>query len=253
MKTIEITTAQKVTIQYELASIANRFTALFIDMCIWIGFLVLFSRFFASVLAFNESFSFYYLYLFILPVVLFYTLVSEILLDGQTLGKRLVGLKVVKLNGDSADSFDYVIRWAFRFLDIWLSAGSIAAMLISSSNYNQRLGCLLSGTTVIKKKSSKVYQLNEILNIQSLDDYAPVYPQVIKLSEKDLLFLKKTIERYNKYKNEAHQKAVLQLSKKMTEILDIDKIPTSKLALSPADDKIIFLKTLLSDYIVLTR
>ena len=254
MKTIEITTAQKVTIQYELASIGNRFTALFIDLAIWIGSLILISQIFAPFLFDRFGIlNLFFTYLFVIPVVLFYTLFSEILLDGQTLGKKVVGLKVVKLNGDSADSFDYVIRWAFRFIDIWLSAGSVGAMLISSSNYNQRLGCLLSGTTVIKKKSSRSYHLNEILNIQSLDDYEPVYPQVIKLSEKDLLFLKKTVERYNKYRNEAHRKAINDLVQKLKEILEIDKIPSGKSNANPVGDKIQFLKIILSDYIVLTR
>jgi uncharacterized RDD family membrane protein YckC len=147
MKTIEITTAQKVTIQYELASVGNRIAAFIVDLMVLYGMVLLLTAVFVNLLGGASLFN-YFIFLVLVPIMLFYTLMSEILLDGQTLGKRAVGLKVVKLNGDPASAFDYLIRWAFRFTDIWMSAGSVAALLISSSLYSQRLGCLLSGTTV---------------------------------------------------------------------------------------------------------
>ena len=191
MKNIEITTAQKVTIQYELASVGNRIAAFIVDLMVLYGMILLLSAVFINLLDGSSLFN-YFVFLVILPIMLFYTLLSEILLDGQTVGKRAVGLKVVKLNGDPASAFDYLIRWAFRFTDIWMSAGSVAALLISSSLYSQRLGCLLSGTTVIKKNSTRTFALKDILNIYSTENYEPKYPQVVQIDEKDMIFLKKS-------------------------------------------------------------
>jgi uncharacterized RDD family membrane protein YckC len=205
MKTIEITTAQKVTIQYELASVGNRIAAFIVDIMVLYGMVLLLTAVFVNLLGGASLFN-YFIFLVLVPIMLFYTLMSEILLDGQTLGKRAVGLKVVKLNGVPASAFDYLIRWAFRFTDIWMSAGSVAALLISSSLYSQRLGCLLSGTTVIKKNSSRTFALKDILNIYSTENYEPKYPQVVQIDEKDMIFLKKVLERHKKYKNEAHKK-----------------------------------------------
>jgi hypothetical protein len=155
-----------------------------------------------------------------------------------------MGLKVVKLNGDPAAPFDYVIRWAFRFIDIWMSAGSVAALLVSASSYNQRLGGLLSGTTVIRKNATRNFFLKDILKIHTRDVYEPVYPQVVKLSEQDMLFVKKVMERARFYKNDAHQKALEQLAVKIASLLEISNVPKNKME---------FLRNILADYIVLTR
>lgn len=243
MKKIEITTAQKVSIQYELASVANRFTAFAVDIVIWIGILI-FMNFIRIVVFFDSEADLYFTYIIQLPTILFYTFVSETLLDGQTLGKKIVGLKVVKINGDPASAFDFLIRWSFRFIDIWMSAGSVAALLISSSDYNQRLGCMLSGTTVIRKKSSKNFKLEDILNIKSIENYEAKYPEVTKLSEDDMLFVKRVLEQASKYNNSTQEKAIDQLTKKIAELLEIKYIPSNKIE---------FLKNILSDYVVLTR
>ena len=243
MKKIEITTAQKVSIQYELASVANRFTAFAVDIVIWIGILIFLNFVRMAVFQYSEA-NMYFSYLIQLPTVLFYTFVSETLLDGQTLGKKIVGLKVVKINGDPASAFDFLIRWSFRFIDIWMSAGSVAALLISSSDYNQRLGCILSGTTVIRKKSNKSFKLEDILNIKSLENYEAKYPEVTKLSEEDMLFVKKVLEQASRFRNKAHEEAIHQLTEKIAALLDIKIIPSNKIE---------FLKNILSDYVVLTR
>lgn len=238
MKTIEINTAQNVTIQYELASFGNRAAAFFIDLIVLFGLISCLNIFFLQL-----GSSTVFMYLILLPIMLFYTLCSEILLDGQTIGKRAMGIKVVKLNGDPATAFDYLIRWAFRFLDIWVSAGSIAAMLISSSTYNQRLGCLLSGTTVIKKSSSRTFTLKDILSIQSIHSHHPSFPTVVQLSEQDMLFVKKVLERNKRYKNESHRELLEKLADKIADIIGVNV----------QLDKEKFLKTILADYIVLTR
>ena len=242
MKTIEITTSQKVTIQYELASVGNRILAFFIDTLVLYGMVIVLTILMAGLLA-NTGMYDLFVYLVILPIFLFYTLFSEIIFDGQTLGKKALGLKVVKLNGDPASAFDYLIRWAFRFADIWISAGSVAAMLISSSIYSQRLGCLLSGTTVIRKNSKRSFNLSDILNIYSTKNYEPKYPQAAQLNESDMIFLKKVIERSKKYKNAAHKKVVNELADKFAQILNVE----------PQKNKEKFLETILSDFIVLTR
>lgn len=243
MKNIEITTAQKVTIQYELASVGNRIASFFIDIMIWVGALITLNIFALQAIGDNFETYEYFAYLIVIPFILFYTLISEILLDGQTLGKRIMGLKVVKINGDPAAAFDYLIRWAFRFIDIWMSAGSVATLLISSSPYSQRLGGVLSGTTVIKKSATRRFTLKDILNIYSKENYEAQYPNAVRIPEKDMIFLKTVLDRCKKYKNKAHQQVLNDLAVKTAAILEVS-VPNEKEA---------FLRKVLSDYIVLTR
>jgi uncharacterized RDD family membrane protein YckC len=243
MKTIEINTAQKVTIQYELATLSNRFLSYFIDILVMGGIIT-----FLSILgnsAINDWDNYLvYTYVVLAPIFLFYTLVSEIVMHGQTIGKKSMGLKVVKLNGDAPSNHDYFMRWMFRFVDIFMSLGSIAALLVNASPKSQRLGGLLSGTTVIRTTSQRSFTLNDILKISTLDTYQPTYPQIRKFNEKDMLFIKKVLERERRYPNLAHKNAIKELSIHVSEQLDIIKTPT---------DQSKFLRTLINDYIVLTR
>lgn len=243
MKTTEINTAQKVTIQYELASLGNRFLAYFIDLLILGGILTFLSILGSSAIR-NWDNYLVFVYLILAPIFLFYTLFSEIVLNGQTIGKRSMGLKVVKLNGDAPTTHDYVMRWMFRFIDLWISLGSVGALLISASPKSQRLGGLLSGTTVIRTTAQRNFSLNDILKISTIDTYQPSYPAIRKFNEKDMLFIKKVLERERRYPNVAHKQAVNDLSNHVAEQLDIQPIPK---------DRSKFLRTLINDYIVLTR
>ncbi|WCL82670.1 RDD family protein [Saprospira sp. CCB-QB6] len=241
MKTIEITTAQKVSIQYELAPLGSRISAFMVDMLILIGILIVLNLI-AGVVVDGGAYM-YFAILVVLPTILFYTLVSEILLDGQTIGKRAVGLRIIKLNGEPAEAFDYVLRWAFRFIDIWGSAGSVASLMISSSAHSQRMGDLLSGSTVVRKKASRQFRLEDILSLAKKEGYEPKYPEVLQLSEQDMLFVKKVIDRHKKYKNKAHKKVIVELSEHLSQQLEV---PLLK-------NRLEFLRQLLLDYIVLTR
>ena len=60
----------------------------------------------------------------------------------------------------------------------------------------------------------------------------------------DMLFIKKVLERTRKNPNEAHKKVIASLSKHVANQLNIDKVPI---------DNNKFLRTLINDYIVLTR
>ena len=120
----------------------------------------------------------------------------------------------------------------------------MAALMISSSNKNQRLGDMTANTTVIRIKFNLRFRLEDILKINTLEDYEPTYPEVRRLSEKDMLLIKTIISRYRKYRNKAHQEVIDELVQNLVQLLDIVETPR---------DKIAFLKTLIRDYIVLTR
>lgn len=243
MKTIEINTAQKVTIQYELATLGNRAMAYFVDLLVMGGIMTVLTILGSSAIGNWENYNLF-LTLIIAPVFVFYTLFSEIMMDGQSIGKKAIGLKVVKLNGDSPSTHDYVMRWMFRFVDIFMSLGSVAALLINASPKSQRLGGLLSSTTVIRTTSQRSFTLNDILKISTIDTYEPQYPEVRRFNEKEMLFIKKVLERERRYSNPAHKKAVQDLSKHVATQLGLTKIPK---------DRSKFLRTLINDYIVLTR
>lgn len=296
MQKIEITTTQKVAIEYELATWGERISAFVIDQVIIFSAILLFSSLLGVALGSNAVWAFMLFYavimlvtyilvtgkdirrispffiggvcafllvallfvsfvdgmketemlytLFLLPIYLFYSLALESIMDGQTIGKRTMGIKVVKLTGSEPILNDYLIRWTFRMLDIWGSLGMIASLLIGSSPKRQRLGDIIANTTVIRIRSSMNLNFEDINRIKSLDNYEVSYPGVRQFSEKDMLLIKTALNRFNRYPNEAHRAALNEVLRIVIEKLQIQKRPAKPLQ---------FLKTVINDYIVLTR
>lgn len=249
MKNIDIQTTQNVTIEYELATLMDRFVAMLIDLMIFFFAYFVLIFIFLSAIGMgisdgSDEFSMAILAFFPVMGFMGYHLISEITGNGQSWGKKAMNIKVVRLDGEEASLSDYLLRAVFHFVDTLLTGGILAALLISSSQKKQRLGDMTSNTTVIKVKSQTQFQLGDILKINTIQDYEPVYEDVKHFNEADMLLVKTIISRYRKYPNEAHKKALLSAVNRFSELLELPEIPKKKIE---------FLETLLKDYVVLTR
>lgn len=238
MKSVEVTTSQNVTIQYELANTSQRILAFFLD-AIFLSILV---YIFTLVLISLKSETLAQLGVWI--PILFYSPVSEMIGRGQSLGKKISRIKVIKADGGQMHFTDYTLRWAFRWADIYFSLGSLATLLISSTDKCQRIGDLFANTTVVRLQESSLVTVNDLLNIKSSSNFEVIYPGIKQFSEEDLLFVKHVLYRKNKINNYAHETALKDTANKMATLLNIQTTPM------PYDT---FLRQLISDYIVLTR
>ncbi|HEY4786442.1 MAG TPA: RDD family protein [Bacteroidales bacterium] len=236
MRKINITTTQNVTIEYELATVMERTLSAILDIVfIYVGSLILY-----GILSIFVSFN----YLVIsIPGSFFYHLLMESLNHGQSLGKKIFKIRVVKINGERPGFFDFMMRTTFRLIDITMTLGSLAMITISSSEKGQRLGDFLADTTIIRLINVNRFSLSQLLSIDALKSYNPVYPDVIKFKEEEMLLIKETLERYKKYPNNNHIVALQNLIKKIEGQLNV---------VAPRD-KIQFLNTLIRDYVSLTR
>ncbi len=243
MRSIELQTTQNVLINYELASLRDRILAFVID------FVAVFTAVVAIILmttyvfySFNSVW--YFVYLITSLLFTFYTLLMEWFNRGQTLGKMALRIQVVRLDGNQMVFTDHLLRWVFRLIDIWFSFGAIAVVMISSSSQSQRLGNIVSKTVVVRTNPRLEVSLKELLRINTSSDYEPVYPAVKQFRESDMLTIKQTLDRYGKYRNGAHRDAISEASLKASELLGLPEVPP---------DQELFLRTLVKDYIVLTR
>lgn len=235
MDNLEITTSHNIVVSVELATVMDRILAALLDIMI----LGIYAALMSFITSSNQTLS----YLLIIPVLSFYHLLMEYLNNGQSLGKKVMNLKVVALGGDRPTLMSLVMRWMFRLIDVSVTVGTLGAIFISSTKKKQRLGDLLADTTVIKLKNDQTMFLGSIKNIMP-DDYQITYPQVVRYTDKDMLFVKDAIARYSKAKSEDNKKIIIDLVLKVSKDLNIRKPPT---------EKITFLNTLLNDYIILTR
>ncbi|MEX1188196.1 MAG: RDD family protein [Bacteroidia bacterium] len=243
MRRIEIITPQNVPITYQLASVRERGLALILDAFILVGVLtLLYSIISATGLDPVTRNSLVLLINF--PIFIFYSLAFEVFTGGQTPGKIALRIRVIKLNGSELSLTDYLLRWAFRWIDIWGSLGSIAALQVSSSDKGQRLGDLLADTSVVKSQTDFRVSLNDLLKIKDKSDYEVTYPEVIAMNEQEMLTVKMALDQLKKYPNQAHFEVANNVSKNIAAKLQLGKYPKNSNE---------FLNTLIKDYVTLTR
>ena len=192
MENIRIQTTQNVEIEYQLASVGERVLASLLDL-VFMGAYLMIVVLVATLMsaAARENLLIIYL-LFSLPVF-FYDLICEIIFGGRSLGKMIMKIKVVKLDGTPAGLGAYLLRWFFRLVDIGLSSGSIALIVIVGTGRGQRVGDLAAGTTVIKT-TQRAHIGDTILgNVRQKPDHIIVFPQVTRLSDNDIAIIKEVM------------------------------------------------------------
>jgi uncharacterized RDD family membrane protein YckC len=241
MKSVEITTAQNVSIVYTVAPVSERGLAYLLDL-LFCGIASLLLHFILSVLfpAYQSIISI----IAYIPFFFLYHLFMEVFTDGQSFGKRIMKIKVLKLTGEKPGFFDSLVRWVFRLPDILFSSGLFAVLMASSTSAGQRLGDFLADTVVIKVLDANRPDLKQLLEMNARNkSYDPSYPQAKQLTESDVLLIKETIDRFYAIRNASTQEAVVLLARKIEDMLNI-KGPKNRIE---------FLQSIIKDYVFLTR
>jgi uncharacterized RDD family membrane protein YckC len=199
MSELSINTTQNVKINFIAASAGERIGSYFIDLAIKIAYVIVITMVFFYWLKLGllldklDNWSrMSIIFLFYLPVII-YSITLESIFEGQTIGKKILKIKVVKIDGYQAGFGDYLMRWFFRLVDISLFSGIIALITVVSSKKGQRLGDMVAGTSVITLKN-KINISHTILE-EIGSAYVPTYPLVIKLSDNDMRIVKETFQK----------------------------------------------------------
>lgn len=189
MQTIQVRTTQNVFIHYPVASVGDRILAFLLDQLI----LIVFAIAVGSLLFYSDIESYWVWILFLGLPWLLYALLFEIFMDGQTPGKRVLNIKVIRLNGTPASIGDYVLRWIFALIDLKFMSGAIAVILIAAGGKGQRLGDMVAGTSVIKQVEQKEITAQEVFVVADTE-YQPVFAQAIQLNENDINLIQRALE-----------------------------------------------------------
>ncbi|WP_262732707.1 RDD family protein [Gaetbulibacter sp. NE] len=240
MVELQINTTQNVNINFTAASVGDRILAYIIDLIIKIAYIVVIYQLTFNLFEIDEMIEdmdhwsqIAIQACFYLPVVL-YSLIFETILDGQTLGKRIMKIKVVKIDGYQASLADFMIRWFFRIVDINMMSGIVALISIVTSKKSQRLGDMTAGTSVISLKNNVNISHTILEDLE--DTYTPTYPSVIKLSDNDARIIKDTFITAKAAKDYT---TLIKLRKKIIEVIDIKEVQGNDIE---------FIDTILKDY-----
>ncbi len=227
---ISVPTSQNVTIEYEVAGIGTRIGAFLLDILVLIAWLLTVYLILGYGLnLISDSI----MLIFFLPVF-FYPLLCELFLDGQTIGKKLNKIRVVKLDGTQPGIGSYLLRWILWPIDILISSGAVAVTTILINGQGQRLGDMAAGTTVISLKPRS--SLADTIFTAVDEDYIPRFPQVANLSDRDMMLIKDVLDQSRRDRN---PQLLTALATRVRTILDVDPTP-----LTPLE----FVRTVVKDY-----
>ncbi|MGN6163123.1 MAG: RDD family protein [Flavisolibacter sp.] len=255
---IKVTTNFNIDLEFEAAPFYKRLLAWLLDTIVLIIYIIVAARFLGSFARSAGEEVTWALFMVLLIPYLTYHLICEILMNGQSIGKRIMRLRVVNENGGQPSIGQYVIRWLIRTSDYMVvvillyapeatRAGDFSFLwkigipmgllftdlILVNSRKQQRLGDLLAHTLLIS--TTKEQSIADTVFLEIADSYKPSFPQVMQLSDRDINSLKGILDTARK----RHDFDLAEMaSEKIKSHLKIDT------TLSPYD----FLETLLKDY-----
>ncbi|TVQ11069.1 MAG: RDD family protein [Balneolaceae bacterium] len=234
MADLRIETAQNIGIDYTIATISDRILATILDGLIMIGYLVFMGLLFST---YTLQITTGLMVILIMFPLFIYHPFFEIMLQGQSPGKKIMNTRVMKADGTEAGIGGYLLRWLLGIIEIQAFTGSIALITIIVSGKGQRLGDMAAGTTVVKLK--KEMSLHDTMLTAVEENYKPLFHQVERLSDRDINMIKNIIDRTGRhYDWNTYEKLASELKSVLEQKMDI------RSELQP----FAFLATVLKDY-----
>jgi uncharacterized RDD family membrane protein YckC len=144
-----VLTTEKVPITYRVAGLGSRFLAWHVDVLALV-LLFLLGALFATVLEMGRAgLGQAVLYLWQFAVLFGYYLIFEWLWDGQTPGKLMVGIRVIRGNGTSLSGTWSALRNLVRFVDLMPGLYAVGFAAAAGNREQRRLGDLAADTLVV--------------------------------------------------------------------------------------------------------
>jgi len=167
----DLRTPEQIDLQYDLAGLGSRFMAMAIDTLIQVVLvmaLVVVFGVVAALLTFSlrdligQSGAFAAIAGIALVVLLIFALnwgyfiFFELVWNGQTPGKRAVGVRVLTARGEPVTLVHSLVRNLLRLVDALPSAYMIGAVTMLVTPRSQRLGDLAAGTIVVRERRAEL-------------------------------------------------------------------------------------------------
>ena len=225
---VRIQTSQNVDLEYEPASIGERIAANLIDRLIYIGWVIAWIVAYGAIGRGSGTSTFVMIVIVVLPIML-YPILTEYFLNGQTLGKRAMRIRVVLLDGSPPTLGAYLLRWLLILVDTEILTPLVAIITIAANGKGQRIGDIAAGTTVVK--TTKRVTLSQVVYQELPDDYLVTYATANQLKDTDIETIRQVLRTSN-------DELLERTAEKVAEVLEIT---------SPLEHRT-FLLTVVNDY-----
>lgn len=198
MQTVRITTSQNIDIDYEIAGLGERVLGRLIDLAL-LTVLLLASLILYKWLEVGSVAGFQIIFIIGFTLFAFYDLLCESIFNGQSLGKHLMKIKVISLDGCPPTLGQYLMRWLFRIVDflLTLQVGAVIAVVLTEKS--QRLGDIVAGTTLVSTKPRTNIQHLAFAPVSA--DYKPMFLEAGRLNHFEVALIHEVINNVKKSDN----------------------------------------------------
>lgn len=160
---LKIDTPEQIALELPLAGIGSRFLAIAIDTLIQVALYLLTGLIFLLLIPAGFSL-FAFLPKTLGPAIAIfigfsiywgYFAVFEVIWKGQTPGKRVAGIRVIKESGRPVNAFEAIGRNLMRAVDIMPGIYGVGLVCMMLNKESRRLGDYVAGTVVVHEKPSE--------------------------------------------------------------------------------------------------
>lgn len=162
---LTIDTPENVAFGYEIAGIGSRFLAALVDTILILIFqvIIFLTLFFVAGLFFdalldegNATFAWLLAFMGLLSFAFLwgYYIFFELLWNGQSPGKRWVGLRVIRADGTPITLTESIIRNLVRLVDFLPAYYGLGVVVMFINEQTRRLGDLAAGTLVVRDQAT---------------------------------------------------------------------------------------------------
>ena len=216
----ELELPEEIDLQVELANVGSRTLAILVD--IFIGGLILFIVYtLTMLLAHNIADDWLtrlssnalktLLMLLIFGFQWVYFNLFEWLWNGQTPGKRLLNLRVIKVDGSPVSGIDVLLRNLSRPIDTLGPMGLIGLVMIFVSRKAQRLGDIMARTLVIHETKIDWSIFDQIEPAAAVPGAPLKTVPAIRLTSEQWELLHRYLNRRDQFEYEARQRLAVSL------------------------------------------
>jgi uncharacterized RDD family membrane protein YckC len=226
-RTLEVRTPESIAFSYELAGVGSRFLAVAIDLIVQIAILLLLlwgitagashlpnafpsSRASSGEGRLARSLGIALAIAIVFAIFFGYFILFEALWNGQTPGKKLLGIRVVRDGGYPVDFMASLVRNLIRVGEAALGFYAISTVVAVLSPQNKRVGDLAAGTIVVRdsRMESPQAMLREVAA-------EPVYAATAYVSGEERALIRRFLDRRNDFVAERRAALAHQLAQRV--------------------------------------
>lgn len=132
-----------------------------------------------------------------------YYVMFELIWNGQTVGKRLAKVRVVRLNGNAAGFLEIVIRNLLRIVDFLPMAYGVGLLVMFFNRHARRLGDFAAGTIVIKDQAEVTLDAlgqqrsTRTATDQQIEAWRQRFPLLRRLTSADYELIQSALHRHD--------------------------------------------------------